>query len=79
MTERGDQAVDGRGRERVFGDAGQTDIRGLVTAGRAVRLEASAALEKRAWQRKPLLLIAVSRVTSTRCHNQSATAWWLYG
>jgi hypothetical protein len=38
-----DQAVT-NGRERVLA-TGQTDIRGLVTAGRAVRLEASAGLK----------------------------------
>ena len=38
-----DQAVT-NGRERVLATRGQTDIRGLVTAGRAVRLEASAGL-----------------------------------
>ena len=57
--------------------AGQTDIRGLVTAGRAVRLEASAGLKGERGNEKPLLLIVRSRVTSTRCHSRSVTAWWL--
>ena len=39
-----DQAVT-NGRERVLATRGQTDIRGLVAAGRAIRLEASAGLK----------------------------------
>jgi hypothetical protein len=45
LAERGDQAVDGTVVSESWRRAGQTDIRGLVTAGRAVRLEMSAALK----------------------------------
>jgi len=55
----------------------QTDIRGLVTAGRAVSSGSVRWSKGRAWQREPLLLIVGSRVTSTRCHSRSVTAWWL--
>src|SRR5664279_4899080 len=57
--------------------SGESDIRGLVTAGRAVSSGSVRWSKGRAWQREPLLLIVRSRVTSTRCHSRSVTAWWL--
>jgi hypothetical protein len=55
--------------------SGQTDIRGLVTAGRDVSAGSVRWSKGRAWQREPLLLIVRSRVTSTRCHSRSVTAY----
>src|SRR5450631_3998919 len=65
------------GRERVLATRGQTDIRGFGYRRTGYSAGSVRWSKGRAWQREPLLLIVRSRVTSTRCHSRSATAWWL--